>query len=417
MNDRVKTKAIFQPRRLRRARLCSALVLIIATSAMSVNATGAVETYSVPLPPQQMDNTAQPAVSWQASRPRIQIAILLDTSNSMDGLIEQTRHQLWQVVNEFAAARQNGILPILEIALFEYGNRGNSVEAGYVRQLNGFTRELDAVSQGLFSLTTNGGSEYCGYAIDKAINSLQWSQSASDLKAIFIAGNESFAQGPVRYQEAIQLAQQQGISINTIHAGNHEVGVRDGWQAGAVLAGGDYLSIDADQQVVHFHAPMDARIAELNAQLNETYVPYGAQGAGKAERQLQQDQVSSDISAGLLAKRAHSKASAFYGNADWDLVDALRDGEIAAEQLGAMAESALPESMQGLSAEQKLDYLQQKQAQRQSIQREILELSASRADYVAEQQREQAAAAPSVSDALTGSIRRQAQQKNFSFAQ
>jgi hypothetical protein len=82
-----------------------------------------------------------------------------------------------------------------------------------------------------------------------------------------------------------------------------------------------------------------------------------------------------------------------------------------------MQESALPEPMQGLSAGQKLDYLQQKQAQRQSIQREILELSASRADYVAEKQRKQATAAPSVSDALTGSIRRQAQQKNFTFAE
>ena len=49
MNNRVNTKAIFQPRRLRRARLCSAIALIIATSAMSVNATGTVETHSVPL--------------------------------------------------------------------------------------------------------------------------------------------------------------------------------------------------------------------------------------------------------------------------------------------------------------------------------------------------------------------------------
>jgi len=417
MNNRANTKAIFQSRRLCRARLASAFALILAGSTLSVNAADSVDTQSVGLPLQQTHNSAQPSANQQLSRPRIQIAILLDTSNSMDGLIEQTRNQLWQVVNEFAAARQNGMPPILEIALLEYGNSGNSIEAGYVRQLNGFTRELDAVSQGLFSLTTNGGSEYCGYARNTAINSLQWSQSASDLKTIFIAGNESFAQGPVRYQDAVRLAQQQGISINTIHAGNHEVGVRDGWQAGALLAGGDYLSIDADQQVVHFYTPMNARIVELNAQLNETYVPYGAQGPVKAERQLQQDQMSNDISAGLLAKRAHSKASAFYGNADWDLVDALRDGEIAAEQLESMQESALPEPMQGLSAGQKLDYLQQKQAQRQSIQREILELSASRADYVAEKQRKQATAAPSVSDALTGSIRRQAQQKNFTFAE
>ncbi|MCP4765199.1 MAG: VWA domain-containing protein [Gammaproteobacteria bacterium] len=355
-------------------------------------------------------------VSVAIERPRIQLAIILDTSNSMDGLIEQTRNQLWQVVNEFSTARQDGVTPILEIALFEFGNSGISRDRGYVRMLNGFTRELDAVSQGLFSLTTNGGDEYCGYAIETAVEQLQWSHSDSDIKTIFIAGNESFAQGPIAYQHAITLAARQGISINTIHAGTHQEGIADGWQAGAMLAGGDYLSIDANQQVVHIEAPQDTRINELNTKLNATYVPYGAEGADKVQRQQEQDQLSSDISVGLLAKRAQSKASAFYANAGWDLVDALKDGEVAEEQLAEMEEAALPEPMRGLSAQQKLDYLQQKQVERESIREEIIELGESRASYVAQKKKEQAAAAPGVSDALSGSIRKQAQQKNFSFA-
>ncbi|MEZ5022383.1 MAG: hypothetical protein R2728_03810 [Chitinophagales bacterium] len=32
---------------------------------------------------------------------KIQIALLLDTSNSMDGLIEQAKGKLWSIVNEF----------------------------------------------------------------------------------------------------------------------------------------------------------------------------------------------------------------------------------------------------------------------------------------------------------------------------
>jgi hypothetical protein len=89
--------------------------------------------------------------------PKIQLAILLDTSGSMDGLIDQTRNQLWQVVNEFSSAKRNGVTPTLEVALFEYGNDGNSRDTGFVRMLNNFTGELDKVSEGLFSLTTNGG--------------------------------------------------------------------------------------------------------------------------------------------------------------------------------------------------------------------------------------------------------------------
>ena len=198
--------------------------------------------------------------------PKIQLAILLDTSNSMDGLIDQTRNQLWQVVNEFSTAKQDGVTPILEVALFEYGNDSNPQSAGYVRQLNSFTRELDAVSEGLFSLETNGGSEFCGTAIKTAIDTLQWSHLDSDIKTIFIAGNESFAQGPVSYQQAIEMASSYGISVNTIHAGTHEEGINDSWQTAALLAGGNYLSIDANQQVVHIDAPQDAEIAILNAQ-------------------------------------------------------------------------------------------------------------------------------------------------------
>ena len=53
--------------------------------------------------------------------PRIQVAILLDTSGSMDGLINQTRKQLWEIVNTLSQARQNGRAPGVELALYAYG--------------------------------------------------------------------------------------------------------------------------------------------------------------------------------------------------------------------------------------------------------------------------------------------------------
>ncbi|RPI65426.1 MAG: hypothetical protein EHM44_00590, partial [Ignavibacteriales bacterium] len=34
----------------------------------------------------------------------IQLALLLDTSNSMDGLIDQAKSQLWKIVNELATS-------------------------------------------------------------------------------------------------------------------------------------------------------------------------------------------------------------------------------------------------------------------------------------------------------------------------
>ena len=349
--------------------------------------------------------------------PKIQLAILLDTSSSMDGLIDQTRNQLWQVVNEFSTATQHGIKPILEVALFEYGNNSLAEEKGFIRRLNQFTRELDKVSEGLFSLTTNGGDEFCGFAIQQAVNSLQWSDSNSDIKMIFIAGNEPFTQGPVNYQSALELAKNRGIAINTIHAGGHQEGIDGGWQSGAVLAGGSYMSIDADKQVVHIESPQDAKIALLNTKLNETYIPYGEEGQKNKSRQMEQDELSDKISAGLMSKRAASKSSSFYNNAKWDLVDAMKEGEVAEAELESMAPAALPAPMKNMTASERKEYVATKAEQRKQINQEIIALSKSRDAFVAEKKREQIAEKPSMGDALSEAVHKQATQKEFIFEQ
>src|SRR3954471_19366582 len=89
-------------------------------------------------------------------KPLIQLALLLDTSNSMDGLIDQARSQLWTVVNHLAKTRKDGQTPRLEVALYEYGNDGLAADSGYVRQVLAFTEDLDSVSEKLFGLRTNG---------------------------------------------------------------------------------------------------------------------------------------------------------------------------------------------------------------------------------------------------------------------
>ena len=54
-----------------------------------------------------------------APKKKIKIALLLDTSNSMDGLISQAKTQLWRIVNELALAKCDNEKPDLEIALYE----------------------------------------------------------------------------------------------------------------------------------------------------------------------------------------------------------------------------------------------------------------------------------------------------------
>ena len=62
----------------------------------------------------------------------IMLALLLDTSSSMEGLIDQAKSQLWKIVNEMAAAKSgDGTQPNIKIALYEYGNDGLSSNEGF----------------------------------------------------------------------------------------------------------------------------------------------------------------------------------------------------------------------------------------------------------------------------------------------
>ena len=139
----------------------------------------------------------------QQKQVKIQIALILDTSNSMDGLIDQAKAQLWKVVNELAMAKKYGKTPELEISLYEYGNDGLNAEEDFIRMVAKLTTDLDQISEDLFSLKTYGGEEYCGSVIKRAIDQLTWTKSNNDLKMIFIAGNEPFNQGEVDYEKSV----------------------------------------------------------------------------------------------------------------------------------------------------------------------------------------------------------------------
>jgi hypothetical protein len=107
----------------------------------------------------------------------VQMAILLDTSGSMEGLIEQAKTQLWKIVNEMALAKKSGQTPKLEVALYEYGKSSIPASEGYLRMIVPLSVDLDRISEELFKLKTNGGSEYCGKVIQSASRELRWSKN------------------------------------------------------------------------------------------------------------------------------------------------------------------------------------------------------------------------------------------------
>lgn len=344
-------------------------------------------------------------------KPLVQLAILLDTSGSMEGLIEQAKTQLWKIVNEMALAKKLGQSPRLEVALYEYGKSSIPASEGYLRMIVPLSVDLDRISEELFKLKTNGGSEYCGKVIESASRELQWSKNNNQLKVIFIAGNEPFTQGSVDYRSSCKEAISKGIIVNTIFCGNYQEGVRTQWKDGADLADGKYMNIDHNQKLVHINAPQDKEIASLGKKLNKTYVAYGKKGKEMRERQSTQDSNAATQGEAVMAQRSMAKASTHYKNVAWDLVDAEKEGKVKVEEL---EEDQLPDEMKKMSKEERKKYIEKMKKEREEIQTKINQLRKERKKYVTEK-RKQMAGDKTLDSAVITAVREQAKQKKYKF--
>lgn len=343
--------------------------------------------------------------------PKIQLAILLDTSSSMDGLINQAKSQLWRIVNELALAKKGGVSPRLEVAIFEYGNSTLPEGEGYMRMVTSFTGDLDKVSARLFELTTNGGDEYCGMVIDSALKNLAWDKTNESLKLIFIAGNEPFDQGSTRYTDAVKRAKARGVVVNTIYCGDVESGIASYWKSGADLGGGKYFSIDQNAAVMVIEAPQDAELAQLNDELNATYVAYGPAGHEKKKEQEKQDSNAEELSNSSKIERTISKASDKYNSSGWDIVDGVKGGNV---DLKNMKDDQLPSEMKGMNETQRKEYVDKMSKKRAKIQERIQKLSEERRVYIEKKQKEMSND-ETLDSAVIKTIREQGKDKKFDF--
>jgi hypothetical protein len=354
-----------------------------------------------------------PAPPRDTALDTVQIALILDTSSSMSGLINQARSNLWTMVDDLGRmtrivdGKTRGVR--VELALFEYGNSTLPPSAGYIRQVLPFTSDLDRVSEQLNALYTNGGDEYAGQAIQTALTSLSWSTEPSALRFVFLAGNEGFDQGPVKAATAMQLAAQKDVTVQLIHCGGPE----PTWSAAAALAKSDLLTIDQNHVAQHVPSPQDDEILRLGAELNRTYLAYGADGQAAMARQASADASSAKLSKKVALERSQLKAKAGYRNSQWDVVDAVAGN---ANWLAESSDDALPAQLRGKSLAEKQKLVADTAAERARIKARIAKLEAERAAFVAAEQARRAAAEPrSLETEMKKTSRKAAAAKGYRF--
>ena len=322
----------------------------------------------------------------QAGDRVVDLAICLDTSGSMEGLINAARVKLWEIVNDLALAKPT---PRLRVALLTYGNDGHNPENGWVHIDIPFTEDLDLVSKQLFALTTNGGTELVGRVLKAAGERLDWNPSDDALKLIVVAGNESADQDTTfNFRDVCKADISKGIMINSIYCGN--------------------LADD-------IATPFDDELVNLSAAINTTYIAYGVTGKEAWANQSVQDANAASLGAGVAAARCATKGGEMYRNDQWDLVDASKQAEFKIEDVKS---EDLPENMRAMTVEQKKAYIAEMEKKRGEMQTQITDLNTKRTAYVETEMKKMAAAGDKSFDAaIRSAIRAQAASKGFKFVE
>lgn len=335
------------------------------------------------------DKKKKSPIKKTIAQPKIQAAILLDVSNSMDGLIEQAKAQLWNMVSVMGKAKcDNEVIPQIEIALYEYGRSNNAVADGYVKQISAFTSDLDKLSQELFKLTTNGGDEYCGQVIYTSLNQLNWEAGTNNYKVIFIAGNEDFLQGSLSYTKACAEAKKKGVIVNTIYCGSRMDGIKEHWNLSAECGNGSFTNINADAKMEEIPTPYDSILFSLNDKLNGTYIAYGSAGKANFAAQGQVDVMNAKMSksAGLQRVAVKGKKN-LYKNESWDMVDAAADSK---EFIAKVDRKTLPDSLQKKTREELEKFIAEKSKSRSLVQKEIESINNQREAFLTDERKKNA---------------------------
>jgi hypothetical protein len=295
--------------------------------------------------------------------------------------------------------------------LVSFGTDKATEEQGFIIQHVDLTDELDEVYAELMGLTIGGHTELVGRALNQALDNMSWSREYNALRVVFIAGNESADQGigDDDFRIAARAARDRDIIVNALYAGNRDQGVVEKWHEVAQAGEGNFSAIDPSTNTIQIAAPQDDLLLELNAKLNTTYVPFGEKGQDGLTNQIAQDSNASRLGVQSCSSRIVAKGGALYNNASWDLVDkTLEEGF----DWDTIAPADLPEQMQSMTVDERVEFIETKRAQREDIQRDIQSASEERELFVKQAIANQLGEA-GLGEAMRRAIREQAMSKGF----
>jgi hypothetical protein len=225
----------------------------------------------------------------------------------------------------------------------------------------------------------------------------------------------------VPYAKTCEDAARAGIAVNTLRCGGDPETERV-WAEIARLAEGTYASIPQEGGAETVATPFDARLAELGGAFGRTLVAFGdAKVREDARRRLDAgEEMARDAAAAAApASVAADRATALSMKErldEADLVAAVAEGRVKLEDLPA---EKLPEGMRKMTVEERKAFVARKAGEREAVRKEMADLEAKRAAFLADAAKKSVAAGGKSSFDLevARTLRAQAAKKGFTFGE
>ena len=258
----------------------------------------------------------------------IDVVFCLDLSGSTNGLLDDVREKLWEIVNQVNSYRP---APEFRIGVIGFSRPSFGAKFSYVKVLQPLTTDFDLLNFELYKLkpSVEKGDQIVGEALKTAIRNMNWSGESDALKVIYLVGNGMVNAGGDNYREACEQATRKNIVINTVYCRTRNNVDKElpGWREIARLAGGEQFDIRIHKRApLVITSPNTIEFRELAGRLSETYIYYGANGNERYKMMASVDNHA------RLANEMTFESRLFYKISDryqfhqqyWDLVDYLK---------------------------------------------------------------------------------------------
>ncbi|MEL6673820.1 MAG: hypothetical protein AAFR61_16560, partial [Bacteroidota bacterium] len=304
----------------------------------------------------------------QRAPQKIQVALIIDGSKSMDEWLEAAKAEFWYMVDGLLMPYENAndyaAQPILEVAMIEYGQKKWRRKNRFMNVSVPFTPNLDRVSEALYRVRPRGSREFTGEAIELAMDELRWSRDRDDIKLIYVIGNQSIRKGRTDFVSAVKSAKRQDIEVHTVFCGTYGEGVRKGWRKASKKGNGTYTALEDPSVRSYRPTQYDDRVISLNDTWNDTYIPYGPNGSVYLDQMYAQDRWIRGYGSGPWVSRIIVKTRNPYSCVEWDLVSAWAYGYV---DIRTMPIGYFPGYMRGMTFFEREAYLRTRWRSRLNI--------------------------------------------------